>query len=386
MQYSSPSCAGSPAHTGSLSVGESVNLFNPALYFMVNELVCSSSTTADGSNCAVDITFSSDCSGTHSATYTNFAVPPNQCETLAGDFGYGQASWLRALSSIPYAMFPETATTALFETALKFKCCQSDGSLLIYNYSQTTCDEPGSFDVLRLADSYNGQCFVLGADQLPFTGTNQAATASVDTDDGVFALRYAWNCDQAEGEEVVADCSDIPMMEEALLPNVCPDQCLEAGYAVSSTSTSTTPAPTTVVTVSTVHSRSTASTQHAQPYNGQSDDSQPLSGTTRYVLIGVVALLVVACVVVTGLGVFHKRKMRRIVEQNKQKQDRVDDPKYEPMMSGQQQLDHIVGVSDKHGDDEDVDAHDVHTAEGEYVLPGTQTSGAQRDGDDENLL
>lgn len=46
--------------------------------------------------------------------------------------------------------------------AFKFECCQSDDSLVIYNYTNTSCSD--SKNVIRISNDYNDTCMNVGED------------------------------------------------------------------------------------------------------------------------------------------------------------------------------------------------------------------------------
>ena len=199
------------------------------LYFTLNDLSCSDR------NCGIDITFADNCQGITSSSYTNFGFPTSICQTFSDDFGYG-TTFFDSLKSIPYSLLPEASANALFERSLKFKCCKNDNSLLIYNYSDTQCnDQSTDYNLLRLSTNYNDTCFALGNDQLPFDKTtNKASTQSVNTDDDVFGLRYTWNCDTNDDQDFVdCDSLNIPFIDDQQIPNECPQDCLSQGYIIS---------------------------------------------------------------------------------------------------------------------------------------------------------
>eukprot|EP00483_Globobulimina_turgida_P010692 UN10713 len=97
----------------------------------------------------------------------------------------------------------------------------------------------------------------------------------------LYALRYTWSCDE------YTDCTDIEFMDEAQIPNLCPDKCLEAGYTLPPTIRTPTTAPTIAPTFD----------------------------------CDMLIFVIVAAIGMVGLCMYNKRKMKRVVEE-----------RYEPMI------------------------------------------------------
>ena len=222
--YSNPLCTGTATQSLSFTLNKETKIYNN-VYLTLKKLTCSST------DCGVEVTIASDCSGSDSATYSNLAIPPNSCQTLAHDFGYG-TSLFSIIKSVPYSIFPTASVDALFADALKFECCESDSSLLIYQYADSNCDMSTDYNTLRLSNEYNGQCFVLGDDQIPFDASSNKANANdIDDSDNVYALKYSWTCD------VFVDCTGIEFMNDDQLPNFCPSACLAETFEPTNTPT-----------------------------------------------------------------------------------------------------------------------------------------------------
>jgi len=367
-EYRNQLCVGNPHSTSSITSGESISLFYKDLKFEVNELSCSTTT------CGIDITFANNCRGSSASNYVNFGIPPSLCQTFANDWGYnyGDTTQLYSLlSMIPEQLLPEASATALFDTALKFKCCKSDNSLLIYNYSDPSNNcEDTPYNTLRLSSQYNGQCFVLGSDQLPFDGQNKATTNSINIVDSVYGLRYTWDCDSTNDDDFVdCDSLDIQPMDESLIMNLCPDDCLDPNFVLP------TPAPTTSPTFHPITPGD--GTVTAQPQNQQGQ--QPFSNASTSILIGVIVFLIIAAICVILLCVYHKRRMKEIVKENEKQEDaQRKDSKYEPMITGSAMINptagEMINIDEGNNDTNELHKNEDNNEDGAaYAMPSKTT-------------
>eukprot|EP01083_Nonionella_stella_P096421 271050_1 len=360
-EYSDVLCASKSSPALAIQVGDSIPLFNDALYFHLNEFVCSTSP-----DCGIDITFSTDCKGMDSTVYSNLGIPPNSCQTFGDDFDNP------LLRKIPYEIFPMGVVDGLYSNALEFKCCEEDHSLLIYNYSESNCLESTPFNTLRLSKEYNGQCFALGNTQKPFDITSdKAATEDVNARQDVFALRYSWKCDK------FVDCEGISFMETRQIPNVCPEQCLIPGMVW------TTPAPTSSPTM---HPVSESEESHLATASARNihEQSSSLSGETRYIVYALLLVFGVIAVAAIGYIMYHRCKLQRTVEQTEQGPITAQDSRFQPMIDSQAIEPALIKVTSAKSEDKSQETAKDSGA-GEYVLPSTVTTGGETN-NDSNLL
>eukprot|EP01084_Bolivina_argentea_P059303 108286_1 len=182
--------------------------------FSLDEMDCNSAweKTNDAPSCGISMEMANNCSWSGSQRYINISVPDSKCISLAPDFS-------GLLNMIPDQILPHEFVYDLEKQSLKFKCCSSDNSLLISNYSDTSCElQPDS--QFRISQIYNGQCFVVGNDEDMIQNQHDRNDNENAHDTYVYIMR--WTCNDFEDY-----CDDIPIIDEGMLPQECTQECIE---------------------------------------------------------------------------------------------------------------------------------------------------------------
>eukprot|EP01083_Nonionella_stella_P166088 554214_1 len=192
------------------------------IQFSLDEMSCDAGQTS----CGISMEMAKNCSWSDSERYINISVPDAHCVSLAPDFG-------SVLSKIPFEILPEEMVDDLETASLKFQCCHSDNSLLISNYSDTSCSS--DFGSFRISQAMNGQCFVIGnEDDVVEDDTDRMDSNAIreDTDDS-FVFLLKWECNAFHHG---CDNSNIRMLDESMLPQKCSEDCMKREEAIEAIS------------------------------------------------------------------------------------------------------------------------------------------------------
>jgi len=208
----------------------------------------------------------------------------------------------------------------------------SDNSLLVSNYSDTSCSERAESQ-FRISGKYNGQCFVVGNDEEFVEDDKMRKDAQKLDENGeetyVYIMR--WQCNEFEDE---CDEKGIEIMDSSRLPQQCSSECVENERKQESESNK---------------GRTSNDEQR------KNDDEQ------KHKVLGVVVAVIVIVIVfgaVIGGSVFYGRKKaiqreneRNIagsvnMQQSKQKKLIQADDKYEAFVAEQHNIVHLEDVNE----------------------------------------
>eukprot|EP01083_Nonionella_stella_P166089 554215_1 len=281
------------------------------IQFSLDEMSCDAGQTS----CGISMEMAKNCSWSDSERYINISVPDAHCVSLAPDFG-------SVLSKIPFEILPEEMVDDLETASLKFQCCHSDNSLLISNYSDTSCSS--DFGSFRISQAMNGQCFVIGNED-DFVGDE---VHRMDSNDSyVFLLK--WQCNAFQHG---CDGLNIPILDESMLPQKCSDDCMKRPTKQPSTS------PTNAPSISSTASQPTnaiksgiTTTVPIHTNNEDKRDSQSngtfLQDNLLYIAIGgAIVCFVLLCAVFVCLYCKKKKQLQKALDQLDAQHDDVELP------------------------------------------------------------
>jgi len=154
------------------------------LTFSLKEKFC------DQSNCSIDFTFSQNCSLNSAGNFLNISLPFDLCMSLNSNF-------ISSASTVINDILP-SFIVQLLSQSVKLSCCSNDDSLLIVNYSDTSCSK--EVNGIRLSKNFAQSCFYLG----------QIVTL------------INWKCAN------YVDCSNATYIDNSSLPLQCDSSCITA--------------------------------------------------------------------------------------------------------------------------------------------------------------
>lgn len=163
----------------SLRHNETLN-FDGYVIVSMQDVVC------NNLDCHVGYSFGKNCSWEDSELYLNASLPYDDCLSLGNDFK-------GILDDIPDQILPKGVANRLDKRSYKYSCCTSDHSLLVYNYSDTTCQNSKLFNEYRISTDYNGTCFTIDGDYGVFGSGNENNDSNSNSDDN-YKFVLEWVC------------------------------------------------------------------------------------------------------------------------------------------------------------------------------------------------
>lgn len=109
-------------------------------------------------DCGLRFGLTKDCAWMDSnITYLNLSYPPDNCLAI-DDSDTGD---LDDSSNVFVDILPWEKVNAFADRSIMYKCCENDGSLLVYNYSNNNCKDSGDSDLnlFKIESKYNPICF-----------------------------------------------------------------------------------------------------------------------------------------------------------------------------------------------------------------------------------